>query len=424
MDGLDDMDDPKTAQELISRIEAHCAEEYRAGAGAHIFRGENRLFDGVTSGIYRKYEEIFNDHFQPVHIEQEIVEQAKPQFPDAASAREILTDLRHFGAATALVDFSRSLFVALFFACNGEADKDGRLIALNAAGLRDLKDIDYADRTMDIGVLDPARTALSRPRAEAQSSVFVHAPQGFIPQDRYQSFTVPEALKADCLRYLSRFHNIREATVYNDLFGFIDGQRNFEMATISFYRGVAKAKLDRFPEAIAAYDAAIRLKPDLAEAYYNRGVAKAELGHFKDAIDDYDEAIRLKPDDADAYANRGLAKAKRGDYGDAVADCDAAIRLNPDDADAYTNRGAAKAKDGREEDAIADWDEAIRLNPGHADAYANRGLAKAKLGDTDGARDDLRAALDLATEQNRQELANSARERLSRLDNPGEPEPD
>ena len=42
----------------------------------------------------------------------------------------------------------------------------------------------------------------------------------------------------------------------------------------------------------------------VAKVYYNRGNAKAELGQYAAAIADYDAAIRLKPDDADAYYNR------------------------------------------------------------------------------------------------------------------------
>ena len=57
---------------------------------------------------------------------------------------------------------------------------------------------------------------------------------------------------------------------------------------------------------------AIRLNPDLVEAYSNRGVAKAELGQYEAAIADYDEAIRLKPDHVEAYINRGIAKTVLG----------------------------------------------------------------------------------------------------------------
>ena len=144
-------------------------------------------------------------------------------------------------------------------------------------------------------------------------------------------------------------------------------------------RGNAKAVLKRYEAAIADHDQAILLNPGLAEAYSNRGTSKAELGRHDGAIADYDEAIRLKPDYAGAYINRGISKAALKRYEAAIADHDQAILLNPDLAEAYSNRGITKYALGRHDDAIADHDEAIRLKPDYAEAYSNRGISKAAL---------------------------------------------
>ena len=61
-------------------------------------------------------------------------------------------------------------------------------------------------------------------------------------------------------------------------------------------------------EAISAYNMALRLKPDYAEAYYNRGTAKTLIAEHQVAIADFNEAIRLKPQFVEAYYNRGTAK--------------------------------------------------------------------------------------------------------------------
>ena len=44
-----------------------------------------------------------------------------------------------------------------------------------------------------------------------------------------------------------------------------------------------------------------------AEERYNAGVELQEQGSLEEAISEYDEAIRLDPQLADAYNNRGLA---------------------------------------------------------------------------------------------------------------------
>ena len=110
----------------------------------------------------------------------------------------------------------------------------------------------------------------------------------------------------------------------------------------------------------------------------------------------YDRAIRLNPNLAEAYNNRGAARDRLGQYNDAIADYDEAIRLNLNNPEAYYNRGNAKGALRRYDEAIADFDEAIRLNPDHTEAYTSRGVAKAILGLKDEAREDFKTALELA----------------------------
>ena len=141
----------------------------------------------------------------------------------------------------------------------------------------------------------------------------------------------------------------------------------------------AEANALKLEEAIAAYDEAIRLNPNYAEAYNNRGVAKDALGQHDGAIADFDEAIRLKSEFAEAYNNRGAAKNALGRHDGAIADFDEAIRLKPDYAEAYNNRGNAKDALGRHEAAITDYDEAIKLKPDFAEAYNNLGNVKDAL---------------------------------------------
>ncbi|MDX2049598.1 MAG: tetratricopeptide repeat protein, partial [Rickettsiaceae bacterium] len=132
-----------------------------------------------------------------------------------------------------------------------------------------------------------------------------------------------------------------------------------------------------------AYDEAIRLKPEdnefCALAYCNKGVALEKLLRHEDAIKAYDEAIRLKQDYADAYFNKGNALEKLSRHTDAISAFDEAIRLEPNDALAYNNKGIVLRNLSRYEDAIAAFDEAIRLEPNDALAYNNKGIALRNL---------------------------------------------
>ena len=160
-------------------------------------------------------------------------------------------------------------------------------------------------------------------------------------------------------------------------------------------RGVAKYGLERYESAIADYDEAIRLRPDLPEPYNNRGNAKYMLGRYEAAVIDYDQAIRMRPNNAEAYNNRGDTKAAMGQHEAAIADYDKAIRLKPDFAEVYDHRGASKHAMGQHEAAIGDYDEAIRLKPDFAEVYDHRGASKHAMGQHEAATGDYDEAIHL-----------------------------
>ena len=176
----------------------------------------------------------------------------------------------------------------------------------------------------------------------------------------------------------------------------VEGSDNDLAARACFSVGYFLHQDKDLENSIGAYDRAIHLKPDFAEAFNNRGNAKADSGEYAAAIADYDKAIHLKPDFAKAFNNRGASKAALKHYGAAIADCDTAIRLDPDLVTAFNNRGNAKADSGEYAAAIADFDKAIHLKPGFAGAYINRGIAKVELNLKDEARKDFEIALELA----------------------------
>ena len=163
-------------------------------------------------------------------------------------------------------------------------------------------------------------------------------------------------------------------------------------------RGDAEKVLGKNKEAIKAYNAAIRLKPDFAAAYAKRGTAKYNLRDYKGAIKDHDAAIRMGLDYAAAYVNRGVAKRILRDYNGAIKDYNTAIRLDPENIEAYLNRGNAKSDLENYEMAIEDYNTAIHLKPQGimlALAYIKRASAKSNSGDNNGAVKDYDEAVRL-----------------------------
>lgn len=52
------------------------------------------------------------------------------EYTDKTNKFEILTELQHYGGNTNLIDFTTDALVAIFFACDGEPEKTGRVILL------------------------------------------------------------------------------------------------------------------------------------------------------------------------------------------------------------------------------------------------------------------------------------------------------
>jgi hypothetical protein len=152
-----------------------------------------------------------------------------------------------------------------------------------------------------------------------------------------------------------------------------------DLAEQYYGEAVNLSNLGQYADAVAAYDKAVFIRPNNADAWNNRGVALDSLGQFSEAVSSYDKAVTLQPGSADAWYNRGIALRKLGRYADAVASYDKALAANPGYIEAWLNRGVALDYLGRYEDAVASYDKVLAIQPDHDTARENRELALTKL---------------------------------------------
>ena len=150
---------------------------------------------------------------------------------------------------------------------------------------------------------------------------------------------------------------------------------------------------DRFPEAIAQYEAALRVKRDYVEAHSSFGNVLRQTGRLPEAIEECQAALRLDPEYARAHNNLANALLDTGRTDEAIEHYRTAIRLMPDDAKMHYNLGNAWLKAGRRPDAIREYETALRISPTDEGAHYNLGNTLLGAGQIPAAIAQYRAAI-------------------------------
>jgi tetratricopeptide (TPR) repeat protein len=153
--------------------------------------------------------------------------------------------------------------------------------------------------------------------------------------------------------------------------------------------------------ALADYTQAIRLNPNLADAYGGRAIVYQMKGNHDQCIADCTQSIRLSQNRADVspsvsagmYHIRGDSYFAKSYFDQAIDDYNQALRLDPNNALTYANRGRAYSWKGDINQAFADCNQAIQMNPNFANAYAFRGIVYVQIGNFEQGMADLNTAM-------------------------------
>ncbi len=102
-----------------------------------------------------------------------------------------------------------------------------------------------------------------------------------------------------------------------------------------------------------------------AATYVNRGIARMRDGRHDQAIADYDRALELVPDLGAAFLNKGAAHIYLREFAVALPLLDRAIETDTKDVfAAHYNRAIARERTGDVEGAYFDFQKSLALNPG------------------------------------------------------------
>ncbi|MEZ2280542.1 MAG: tetratricopeptide repeat protein [Microcoleus sp.] len=134
--------------------------------------------------------------------------------------------------------------------------------------------------------------------------------------------------------------------------------------------GCTLVKQDRIPEAREIYEAGLAIQPDSASLYNNLGQVLLDKNP-DGAIAAYQRAIELEPDLVLAHYNLGKAWQIQGEHSAAVACFDRVVELNPDYISGYTDAGFSLMALGKITQALAYFAQAIAVKPDFVEAYCD-----------------------------------------------------
>jgi Tfp pilus assembly protein PilF len=158
-------------------------------------------------------------------------------------------------------------------------------------------------------------------------------------------------------------------------------------ARIYLDKGRELYRHDEDKQAAEAFQQAIKLDPELAEAHFRLGLTYDALGQEKEAEEEYKKAIETykkylaveeNKNDAEVHYNLGQTYAGLHLHEEAVREYRQAAHLKPDDADIDYDLGMALMRLAQYDDAAAAFAKSLEIDP--ANYRAEDALVEAQEG--------------------------------------------
>ncbi|WP_019498103.1 tetratricopeptide repeat protein [Pseudanabaena sp. PCC 6802] len=159
--------------------------------------------------------------------------------------------------------------------------------------------------------------------------------------------------------------------------------------------GSLHAARQQWPQAVTAFQTAIKIDPQFAPAYRHLAEIWMQLGKWNEGAEYWYRAFQLEPGWATAreYLNLGNMLLQQGKLEKTVNSYQRAIQVDPDLWQAHHNLGEIATSQQDWENAIASYDRAVKANPKSAASYGGMGKVFSAQGNYEKAISSYRQAI-------------------------------
>lgn len=136
-----------------------------------------------------------------------------------------------------------------------------------------------------------------------------------------------------------------------------------DLAKVWYNRAAVLRNEGKFDEALGAYDKAIELDPQDAEAKIDKGITFLVMGKFNESLAAFDEALAIEPNSSYTWIEKGLVLSRMEQFNESLKAYEEALRMDPTNPSAWTGRGSTLSQMGRYDVALQAFDKVIEIDP-------------------------------------------------------------
>ena len=172
--------------------------------------------------------------------------------------------------------------------------------------------LSYIDTLIKLDLIDNAKAVLEQAKSKGAKGNEFDQIEKKLGTPPFKNSNAQEPSQEEINALVNLYNQNRLQQVFNETQKLT--KRYTQSLSLWNLMGASAAQIGQLDDAILAFQKAISIKPDYADAYNNIGNVLKEQGNLKEAVEAYNKAISIKPDYAEAYNNMGNALQEQGKY--------------------------------------------------------------------------------------------------------------